>query len=493
MISPKDYILSVGNESVLFAHKVDLLLENDELDDALELCEEGVKRFPFYTEGYVQLARCYQLKNMNDEAVKAYQQALNLQPGHLKALKGLAYLYYKLREKELGEATLLKAYLFNPYDDELHDFLESEGLLSRLYMPPIFEEEEEDASQHDGAMLDLEEILDDSRPTDEDERNQILEEIDEHSNVSEGELFNVETSPQEEIDKIDESFFEIDSGLNEADSDSFPDDLSAVTPGLGAEEEQGPTEEQSESVAEEKPEEKASFDEREEFTQWMSDLFKPDEQTPEDEQEISEERQEEVAKSSSEQEAEEEPIVSDLDTILIFSDHRQGEIDSSEDESEEEGERPLGDFNALEEDLERISSTEFNEIEKHMVEPESELSEAPDFEDSEIQEQPKEEPSSDVDEVLKRLEESEKRRDESSVRRVEIDQMESQAESDSVNIEDILSNPSLLTPTFGEILIAQHKFEDALKVFKALAEKDPENTRLQKKIEFLKKLVVAKR
>ncbi|MCD6376463.1 MAG: tetratricopeptide repeat protein [Caldisericaceae bacterium] len=493
MINPKDYILSVGNESVLFAHKVDLLLEEDEIDEALELCEEGVKRFPFYTEGYVQLARCYQLKNMNDEAVKAYQQALNLHPGHVKALKGLAYLYYKMRERELGEATLLKAYLFNPYDDELHEFLESEGLLARLYMPPIFEEED-DASQHEGAMLDLEEILDDSRPTDEDERNQILEEIDEHSNVSESELFNVETSPQEEIDKIDESFFEIDSGLNEADSDSFPDDLSAVTPGLGAEEEQAPTSEQSETIKEEKPEKKASVDEREEFTQWMSDLFKPEEQTAEDEQEISEERQGETVKTASEQEAEEEQILSDLDTILIFSDHRKGEIDSSDEEDEEEGERPLGDFNALEEDLERISSTEFNEIEKHMVEPESDLSEAPAFdEESEIKEQAEEKPSSDVDEVLKRLEESEKKRDDSSIRRVEIDQMESQAESDNVNIEDILSNPSLLTSTFGEILIAQHKFEDALKVFKALAEKDPENPRLQKKIDFLKKLVAAKK
>lgn len=503
MVSTKDYILNVGNESILFAHKVDLLLEEEEIDEALELCEDGVKRFPFYTEGYVQLARCYQLKNMNEEAVKAYQQAIALQPGHVKALKGLAYLYYKMREKKLGEATLLKAYMFNPYDEELHEFLESEGLLSRLYTLPIFEEEDEEATQHEGAMLDLEEILDDSRPTDEDERNQILSEIDEHSSITEKDLFGVETDPQQEIDQIDESFFEIDSGINEPDLDSFPEDLSAVTPGLGEEAEQSPAATASESEPEQKeePQKKNEFVDREEYTQWMSDLFKPDEQSTLDEKEPSEEEQEEVANEESESKTDSgEPIVSDLDTILIFSDHRQEEMDSIDEEGEEEKETPLGDFNTLEEDLQRISSTEFDEIEKHMSEPEPEVSEATSGqaaaetkESSPAEEEAKQEPSSDVDEVLKRLEENEKRRDESFERRVQINQLESQAESEDVNIEDILSNPSLLTPTFGEILIAQHKFEDALKVFTALSQKDPENPRIQKKIEFLKKLVVAKK
>ena len=492
MLSPKDYILSVGSESVLFAHKVDLLLDEDEVDEALELCEEGVKRFPFYTEGYVQLARCYQLKNMNEEAIKAFIQALKLQPGHVKALKGLAYLYYKLQNKEMGEKMLLNAYLFNPYDEELHEFLESEGLLSRLYTPPIFEEEEEEATQSDGAILDLEELLDDTRPSDEDERNQILDEIDEHSSVGEKELFDVETTPQEEIDKIDESFFEVDSGLNEEESDTFPEELSDVTPGLGAgQQEQESKLEQNEPAGQEKAEPKEEVDEREEFTQWMSDLFKPDEQSDEEVKEAAREKedvQEETAPESG------EPIVSDLDTILIFSDHRNQELDAMKEEEEDEGEPPLGDFNALEEDLERISSTEFEEIEKHMVEPESDLQESSSAEQEAVQ--PKEEEdevSSDVDEVLKRLEEGEKRRDESALRKAQIDRLESQAESENVNIEDILSNPSLLTPTFGEILIAQHKFEDALKVFKALAEKEPENPRIQKKIEFLKKLVVAKK
>ena len=50
----------------------------------------------------------------------------------------------------------------------------------------------------------------------------------------------------------------------------------------------------------------------------------------------------------------------------------------------------------------------------------------------------------------------------------------------------------MLTPTFGEILIAQKKFSDAQRVFKELLKKDPENKNLNRKMDFLKKLVKLK-
>ncbi len=474
MISARDYILKVGSESVLFAHKADLLLEADEPDKALELCEQGVKRFPFYVEGYIQLARCYQFKNLNEEAVKAYQHALTLQPNHVKALKGLAYLYYKMREKVAGERTLLKAYLFNPQDQELREFLENEGLLSKLYQQPKFEEEQKESTKSGEMLLELEEILDDTRPTDEDERNHILEEIEEHPNVGEEDLFDSELNAKKEIEQIDESIFEVESEIGE-EEDTFPEDLAAVTPEMA----QNKPDESEKQTNSSDPEETAppQSEDREEFTQWMSDLFKPDEQTNLQEKEQTQKKEPEKSETNTSA----EPVVNDLDTILIFSDHRNSE--SKNDDENEQEEIPLGDFNALEEDIERISSTEFSEIEKHMVEPET----------SEPAEEEPEEKSTEVGEVLKRLEESEKKRDESALRKAQLNELESQAENENVDIDDILSNPSLLTPTFGEILIAQHKFEDALKVFKALAQKEPENQRIKKKIEFLKKLVMAKK
>jgi TolA-binding protein len=50
----------------------------------------------------------------------------------------------------------------------------------------------------------------------------------------------------------------------------------------------------------------------------------------------------------------------------------------------------------------------------------------------------------------------------------------------------------MLTPTFGEILIAQKKFNDAQRVFTELSKKDPDNDHFKRKIEFLNKLVKLK-
>ncbi len=502
MLNPKAYIQSVGSESILFAHKADLLLDEDEVDQAVELCEEGVKRFPFYPEGYVQLARCYQLKEQYDQAVEAYQKALFDQPSHIRALKGLAYLYYKMRNKEAGESALLSAYLYDPFDEELYDFLNSEGLLTRIYISPMFEEEEETTTK-ESMTIDLDDILEDSRPTDEDERNNLLEEIDEHQRLGEEDLIDAPLTAEESsaipsISEITEdSFLDAEStgGKEDVESDFFPETLAEVTPGLGAEQENSTAQSlEEESTANETDEHETSLNESEDFTNWMNDLFKADEQTDHGSSLMEEESPEIEEKKPEEQ------IQDELDTILIFADRRNSELPEAESAIEEEqsSEPPVADFNTLEEDIERISSSEAEEIEHRMVEPASEPPE-PEQPESELapvhQEQKREEheADSDVDQVIKRLQEgSEKKQEASGDTRLRIEQLQSKSGDDeAVEIEDILNNPSLLTPTFGEILIAQHKFSDALKVFEALAEKDPENPRFKKKIEFLKKLVSA--
>ena len=88
-------ISNAGNDSILFAHKASDLLNADKNDEALQVCEEGVKRFPFYAEGHYILARCYQLQDRIEEAIAEFERTLFYSPGHLKALKALAYLNYK--------------------------------------------------------------------------------------------------------------------------------------------------------------------------------------------------------------------------------------------------------------------------------------------------------------------------------------------------------------------------------------------------------------
>ncbi len=498
MISPTEFILSIGSESVLFAHKADLLMKREQVEEALELCEEGVKRFPFYAEGYVQLARCHQMLEQDEQAVEAYKKALFFQPGHSKALKGLAYLYYKLREKELGERTLLSAYLYDPFDRELHEFLEDEGLLTKIYTPPAFAEDTEEEKE-EATGFDLEEILDDSRLTPEDERQNIIEKIDEFpqeepEDLSAGEsLTDFDASKlEEELAANAESHFDLESDLDEDfEADFFPEDLSEIAPGVGKipeeeEKKQEPEQQEDSAISEQIDQGRSDVHEGEAFSEWMNDLFKTDEPSTPPENEAKEEENAEQAQAQAPESSSEEPLFDEetphvLDTALIFNQRRKSELDEpQEDEktppSEESGEKPVADFNTLEDDIERISSQDAAKIEQNMVEPKSETSE-------------------ELDEVIKRIQEStEKKKEDSSLKQLEFDRKQAKAvEEDAVDIDDILNNPSLLTPTFGEILIAQHKFEDALKVFRALIKKDPENPRFQKKIEFLNKLVSAKK
>ena len=73
----------------------------------------------------------------------------------------------------------------------------------------------------------------------------------------------------------------------------------------------------------------------------------------------------------------------------------------------------------------------------------------------------------------------------------EDEEVTSEELDNEVTIGDMLKNPNLVTPTFGEILIAQHKFSEARHVFVELSKKEPENTRFMKKIEFLDKFLQA--
>ena len=70
---------------------------------------------------------------------------------------------------------------------------------------------------------------------------------------------------------------------------------------------------------------------------------------------------------------------------------------------------------------------------------------------------------------------------------------ETDTDEEEVTISDMLENPNLVTPTFGEILIAQHKFSEARHVFVELSKKEPDNTRFIKKIQFLDKFLQAER
>jgi len=55
-----------------------------------------------------------------------------------------------------------------------------------------------------------------------------------------------------------------------------------------------------------------------------------------------------------------------------------------------------------------------------------------------------------------------------------------------------VTKPPILSPTLGEIYIAQGRFEEAIEVFRQLLQKDPQNARFRRKIDDLQKILTKK-
>jgi hypothetical protein len=133
MLDSQEFIDQIDSESILFAHKAEILLEKKMIEDALSLCEGGVKRFPFYEDGHFVLAQCYQASGRLDEAKNEYERVLFYSPGHIKALNSLAYIYYKKKLKSIANGLLLNASLYDPTNKKLLGFLKAENLYNILY------------------------------------------------------------------------------------------------------------------------------------------------------------------------------------------------------------------------------------------------------------------------------------------------------------------------------------------------------------------------
>jgi len=218
-----------------------------------------------------------------------------------------------------------------------------------------------------------------------------------------------------------------------------------------------------------------------------------------------------------------------LDTTIIFNEQRSGDQDDTV-----EDEIPAGSFEQIEAGIEKDSSAKADEIEAGMAEmmtaeidedspetieldadtqsppetggilsdldaamdvPEDDETEKPAESGEQIEisvdaEEPEIIPASEISgEAAPAAEEIIE--DTAEISPAPAEEKTTLPDDEHVDIEDILSNPSLLTPTFGEILIAQRKFDDARQVFLELSKRQPDDERIKKKIIFLEKIVAA--
>jgi tetratricopeptide (TPR) repeat protein len=106
-------------KEILFAHLASNLLKSGELDEAIKLCEKGLKKFPTYAQAHYILARCYIRKKLNDEARAELERVLRYDPNHIKAIRDIAGLYFANGFQDLYKEYLMQLFTLDPINENV--------------------------------------------------------------------------------------------------------------------------------------------------------------------------------------------------------------------------------------------------------------------------------------------------------------------------------------------------------------------------------------
>ncbi len=398
--------VNVDRNFVLFARKASHFMDENKLENATNLCEAGVRRFPFYPEGHFILGCCYEKAERMEDAKSEFERVLFYNNMHTPAMRHLAQIYRQAGLQEMAAEMLLREAMYNPNDERLHDLLRELNVYERFsnhfggsqLIPPRAIEKKEPAG---GEQLDDEALL-----TDEEEepmadpqeesvpRRPKVPDVEHVSNVEDdfstimSEIFEDES--REQVKEAEQEWMEVENLLT--DHDEEVEQQKEIRPDSGEAQDDFP-----EST-------------REHTEILLKELSRADAES------------EESAKRDVEEEA----------------DIRSAEPDD---------EGGADEYREAEEMAEKI-----------------------------IPESPDEPPARPFTRTFQTMQQS---------------FPDEAPEEEKVTIEHLMKNPNLITPTFGEILIAQRKFAEARHVFVEMAKKDPNNSRLQKKINFLDRLLDA--
>ena len=88
--------LKENPQSLVFARLADLYLKEDRVDDAINVCQTGLKGNPTYVTGHFILAKAYMLQNDLEKAESALKKVLNHDRHFISAHKLLGDLMIKL-------------------------------------------------------------------------------------------------------------------------------------------------------------------------------------------------------------------------------------------------------------------------------------------------------------------------------------------------------------------------------------------------------------
>ena len=111
--------LAQDPHSLVFLRLGELLRHRGQLDAAHRVAVAGLERHPHHADAHDLLARILTDKRDYERAFDEWDMALRIAPNHVGALKGLAFLYFKVGDVAQAEAHLAEAERLAPEDPSI--------------------------------------------------------------------------------------------------------------------------------------------------------------------------------------------------------------------------------------------------------------------------------------------------------------------------------------------------------------------------------------
>ena len=474
--------------SIAFAYLAARLIEKKEYQEAIDLCRQGVQSHPQYAFGHYILGMAYyHLKNYN-EAKKELELSLAHDAATPKGWEILSTVNEILNLSDDANDSNLNSYLYDVFNEEAaNNFLVEtrEGEISTTESPESGEKTDINILDTDQELTDkdIDELI--STTTEkEDKGDDFLKTLDDifiekKAKASEStEELTEDTEETETLSDLDNIDFK-DIAEKKEDIVTAEEFTSAIDSFFSEYEEKG-----KEGSNEEAREEETAETEE-------SPLTGEEEISTEEVEDSIEEGFEELKDEDLDlgQETGQETSTPQFGPVFEVPEEDETTPGETVDDAHDKPDSDLMDFSSVVSDIIEEEGKEGN--------PETEtLSELDDLSEEEIGLEEK-------DAKDETLEEPEEKTSEKKTipapdiheldKKVELKKGSDKAEDATETKETMkFGRPPILSPTLGEIYIAQGRFEEAIDVFRQLLEKDPDSARFKRKIQDLEAILKKK-